>query len=836
MSTPSLSAEVQQALLDAMPAEIALLDATGHITYVNAAWREFGDANGLAVPAHCVGANYLAACAGARGEDATTARAIADLLEGRIESTTLEYACHSDNEERWFLQRGIAFGTREGRRVLVMHVDITERYRAARQLARMSLETERRERMLNTMLASITDLTYATDAQGNLLYANPGALGIWDCTLEQARGKNVTDLRYPQEAGAKLNRQIRQVFATGVPVRDEMPITDVDGRERYFEYIFCPALAPDGSVEIMVGAARDTTERKRAEQTLRELNEGLEERVRERTAQLALARAEAEQANAAKSAFLAAMSHEIRTPMSGMLGLLELLDLSPLNEEQRSTLDVARKSGEALKQIIDGILDFSRIEAGSLELNLAPCSIAELMNTISRLHAPVAASKGVELACSVDPSISRLSQCDALRLSQILNNFAGNAVKFTERGRVDIDVRLVQRDAGLEHLEFRVKDTGIGVSPQRMGRLFLPFSQADSKIAGRYGGSGLGLFIARSLAELMGGTVSLDSEVGVGTTLTLAVAFRRCDEDWGCESFSEAQRLRLHVLAASRPPAPSIEDAQAQGSLLLVVDDHPINRVVLLRQLSTLGYAAQAVADGPQALRAWESGRFAAIITDCNMPEMDGFELTRTIREREAEGVRIPIVGCTANAQASSAAACLAAGMDAAVIKPVTLETLCEALDRWVPLPSVRRHPDWAPPETAFEALPAGSAGLIDIALVTAISCGDPEKRAQIVADFRRNNDEDATALRRAVATGDRQKLVGSVHRLRGAAAMLGATYLAQACADLQASATGGDAAALAADLDTFEMEFLRVNNFLDGWLGPASDGRGLGDEGAAMH
>jgi PAS domain S-box-containing protein len=828
MHSGGLPPEIQHAVLDMLPAEVALLDAAGRITYVNAAWREFGAANGQRSSDHCVGSSYLAACADAPGEGATAATAIRDLLEGRVDSASLEYTCHSEAEQRWFLLRGMGFGAGESRTVLVMHVNITDRYRAALELARISMEAERRERMLNTMLGSITDLTYATDAKGRLLYANPQALRLWGCTFEEAQGRNVMQLGYPKEVARRLGGQIQQVFDTGRPVRDEMPFVGADGCERYFEYIFCPALAPDGSVEIMVGASRDTTDRKRAEQALRELNEGLEARVRERTEQLALARAEAERANAAKSAFLAAMSHEIRTPMSGMLGLLELLDLTQLDEDQHSTLVVARKSGEALKQIIDGILDFSRIEAGSLELNPAPCLLSEVVDMVSRLHATVAASKSVVLCAQVDPAISPLLQCDALRLGQILNNFTGNAVKFTERGRVDIDVKLVRRDAGLEHLRFQVKDTGIGVPPERIKRLFVPFSQADSTIAGQYGGSGLGLFIARSLASLMGGTVSLASEVGVGTTLTLEVAFPICEAGRASEMSSEALRRRLHEMVAARPPTPTVADAQAQGSLLLVVDDHPINRMVLVRQLSTLGYAAEAAADGLQALRAWESGRYAAIITDCNMPRMDGFQLARAIREREARGeggrARIPIVGCTANAQASAEAACLAAGMDAAVIKPVSLDALCRTLDRWMPLPTVRPRPDWAPPNAALDEPPAGCAGLLDFAKIASLSQGDAAKRMQILDDFRRNNDEDAAALQRAFAEGDRPQLARSAHRLRGAAAMLGADYLAQACAELQKTALASTAAELEADLETVDVELQRLNHVLERWVGPAPE------------
>ncbi|QJW85324.1 hypothetical protein HK414_23895 [Ramlibacter terrae] len=331
--------------------------------------------------------------------------------------------------------------------------------------------------------------------------------------------------------------------------------------------------------------------------------------MRERTAELAVARDEAEKANRAKSTFPATMSHEIRTPMTGLLGLMELLDLSHLDNEQRSTLRVARESGEALKAIIDGILDFSKIEANSLELDPAPASLRALVAGIGRLHAPVASSKNVLLTTFVDPTIGDPLRFDALRLGQILNNFVGNAIKFTEQGTITVAAELVQRAGGKELLRVWVRDTGVGIEPDRVDRLFQPFAQAHANTSSRYGGTGLGLFIARRLAELMQGKVELTSRPGMGTTITLTVAFDVCEEGSTPERFSEATRERLNDLVAARPPAPTVEQAEAEGTLLLVVDDHPINRMVLMRQVSIPGYAAESAPDGVHALKA---GRAAA--------------------------------------------------------------------------------------------------------------------------------------------------------------------------------------------------------------------------------
>lgn len=404
----------------------------------------------------------------------------------------------------------------------------------------------------------------------------------------------------------------------------------------------------------------------------------------------------ADLANRAKSTFLATMSHEIRTPMNGMFGMLELLGLSKLDDEQRNKLQLVRESGKSLLRIIDDILDFSRIEAGKLELRPEITSIKQLIDDTLNIYSGIGSSKGLRLESSVDPKISPALLVDPLRLRQILNNFVNNAVKFTAQGSIELSARLIERKEGKDLVQFSVKDTGIGISPDNQALLFHPFSQGDGETTRRYGGTGLGLTICRRLAVLMGGTVEMESELGSGTTMTLKLLLPIADSKFMPKKDLESAINQAASKAQLLRAAPSVADAQSAGSLALLVDDNETNRNLLMRQIHALGYAVESAIDGIDALDKWKSGRFGIIFTDCNMPEMDGYELARTIRQlEEANGrKRTPIIACTANALSGEAETCLAAGMDDYLAKPIELAQLQEKLGRWLSVQKPTTTPD----------------------------------------------------------------------------------------------------------------------------------------------
>lgn len=528
------------------------------------------------------------------------------------------------------------------------------------------------------------------------------------------------------------------------------------------------------------------------------------------------AEAEADAANRAKSLFLAAMSHEIRTPMNGVLGMLELLSLSPLDSEQRNHLQAARESSHSLLRVVNDILDFSKIEAGQLDLNPEAASIPAIVQGVRELFSSAASGKNLLLTVSVDPRISPAVMVDPLRLRQILNNFLSNALKFTTEGSVALSTTLIGHKDGTDSIEFRVTDTGIGISPESQKKLFQPFVQAESDISRRFGGTGLGLAICRRIADLMHGTIDMDSEVGRGTAMRLVVSLPVADSN-AIRTGEDASPITVTMLMG-RPSAPSVEDAAAEGTLIMVVDDHSTNRMMIASQLKLLGYACETVADGRRAFEQWQSGRFGLVLTDCHMPEMDGYELTAAIRRVEGNdgGGHAPIIACTANALESEATACLAAGMDGCLTKPIELRALLDVLDQWLPLRNVRSSAE-AQPALPPAVATADCASLpLDRTKLAELSGGDEQTEREILADFRTTAGDDATALAAALERADRNQITRISHRMKGASRMVGALALAAICERMEAASRADDAAAIAAQSGALRREVERLQEFLD--------------------
>ncbi|CAM3804254.1 Signal transduction histidine kinase [Ectopseudomonas alcaliphila] len=384
-------------------------------------------------------------------------------------------------------------------------------------------------------------------------------------------------------------------------------------------------------------------------------------------AELIQAREESEQANRAKSDFLAMMSHELRTPMNGVLGMLQLLETTSLNDEQNEYAALATESTEHLLKVINDILDFSRIERGALELEAIPFSLLELLQGSVQVFQHSAQQRGLQLLLETQPGLDQLEvRGDPTRIRQILVNLIGNALKFTEEGHIRVETRWQKLDDQVLWFTCAVRDSGIGIDDERLEHMFDAFQQADTSISRRYGGTGLGLPIARTLAERMGGTLRAESQLGTGSVFTLEIPlpFQACNKP---VQSSDKQNL-----------------ASGEGQAVLLVEDNPVNQTVIEAMLRSLGYQVSLVGDGQQAVQNCSRHDYAAILMDCRLPLMDGYEATRQIRQLQ-QCQQVPIIALTANALQGDREACLEAGMNDYLAKPFKRADLQRILLRWLP-------------------------------------------------------------------------------------------------------------------------------------------------------
>ncbi|WP_416425371.1 transporter substrate-binding domain-containing protein [Pseudomonas sp. App30] len=573
---------------------------------------------------------------------------------------------------------------------------------------------------------------YVRDRDGRLLSCNDSYLQTFDARREDVIGKTVEQgVLLDAEQARAYQLDYLQVMAQGEPLLMDRPLRLGERTLSIYHWIL-PYRDSAGQVQGVIGGWIDISERR---QLLDDLSQ---------------AKDQADQANRAKSTFLTTMSHEIRTPMNALIGMLELaLRRAEHNQLDRGAIEVAYGSARDLLALIGDILDVSRIEAGHLELNLARAQPMRLVSDVARVFEGLARDKGLQLLVQVPAGEQPDVTLDPLRFKQVLSNLVSNAIKFTDRGQVTIDLRMDPGPRpGTRQVQVLVSDTGIGIAAADLERLFQPFVQVDPGSRRARSGTGLGLMISKSLGELMGASLTLDSQPGQGTQVRLTLV---------------AEQLPALASAPAPTPAPA---AQLHGLRVLVVDDHPANRLLMTQQLDFLGLSATTADNGEAGLQAALASAFDVLLVDCNMPGMDGYELTRRLRQHEQSHGQHPrvILGYTASAQHQERERCLAAGMDDCLFKPISLTDLSHALETMTV--NARDH-------------------IIDLSQLASLTGGDPAMERRLLEQVRRSCIDDREAL---LAAKGNAALFDLAHRIKGAARIVAASALTQACEALEAA------------------------------------------------
>ena len=543
--------------------------------------------------------------------------------------------------------------------------DITESKRAKEEL-------QESKDYLEKIINSIGDPLFVKNRQHQFVLVNNAFCALSGRSCEELLGKMDYDF-FPEEQVDVFLEKDERVFETGKENVNEETITDSQGVDRTI--ITKKTLYTDISGNrFIVGIIRDITERKWAEEELQKTNRQLKQSIAKANELAGLAG----KANAAKSEFLANMSHEIRTPLNGVIGMTELLLDTDLNSEQEEYAQTINMSGEALLALINDILDFSKIEANKLVMEKREFDLHSVLKYTTDLLARSTQEKGLRLTCQVEPDVPMLLRGDAGRLCQILANLGGNAAKFTNRGNIQIQVSVEKREKRNITLRFSVSDTGIGIPANRLKALFTPFTQADGSTTRKYGGTGLGLAISKQLAQMMNGKIGARSVPGVGSTFWFTARFEKVPDKQAEEEVLDSKVQK----APEACGAPSLPDKVR----ILLVEDNPVNQRVALAMLKKLGIRTDVAANGQEAVQALQTVTYDLVLMDCQMPEMDGFEATRAVRQKEsaASSPSIPIIAMTASAMQADREKCLQAGMSDFIAKPVQQGELAEMLARWL--------------------------------------------------------------------------------------------------------------------------------------------------------
>lgn len=603
------------------------------------------------------------------------------------------------------------------------------------------------QRRFQSLISDYADGILVLDMEGKILLANPNAGALFDSDPKNLVGKAFS----------------RKVSTTGP---EEITIQTVNGREKTVEMRAVQSHW-GGIGMVYLASLRDMSARKTMELELMAMKEA------------------AEAANKAKARFLANMSHEIRTPMNGILGMAELLAATPLNEKQRTYLDLLTVSARSLTDILDDVLDFSTIDAGKLELESVRFSVRPAVESAICVHAALAARKGLSLTWRTDDDVPKEAVGDPGRLRQVIMNLVGNAVKFTESGEVSLRLRLDDQasDPGRVDLRFEVEDTGPGIARSKLKTLFESFTQADNSPTRKHYGTGLGLALCKGLVEGMGGAIQAKSEPGKGSVFSFGVRLGAVE--------TPSQSLAALADTSDRPPAMTI----------LLAEDNLINQLFAIEILEQDGHTVVPVSNGQEALDALAAQKVDAVLMDIQMPEVDGLEATRRIRSGEVKNLprNLPIIAMTAHALKGDRERFLAAGMDGYLSKPVSLEDMRLALNQAVAM----RTP--APEPETDRLMALNEAWLLEKAR------GNRDFLKKLVQVFVDQQPGKVEEMARAARAGDMEALAFMAHTFKGGSATMGAEILKERAFRVEKAAKGKDQSLAITELVRLENDMVKT-------------------------
>jgi PAS domain S-box-containing protein len=683
--------------------------------------------------------------------------------------------------ERALHQAHAQLEQRVDERTKELQKEIAERNQAQHDLA------ERTE-FLNSLIQNSPLATIVVGLGNKLAMCNPAFESLFGRRQADVLGRPIEEIvkADPQESASiteRLTRRDQVHFATQRR-RSDGTILDVE--------LYAVPLVTDGRVVGALAMYQDITERVRAEKAL----------VRAKEA--------AEAASRAKSEFLANMSHEIRTPMNGIIGMTDLALDTDLSPEQREFLSMVQSSAHSLLGVLNDILDFSKIEAGKLDLEPRPFALRQSLGEALKALGFRARQKGLELTWQVDRNVPDDLEGDAGRLKQVLMNLVGNALKFTEKGGVRVEVAHEEASSGTTTLHFRVQDTGIGISREKQALIFEPFTQADSSTTRKYGGTGLGLGISSRLIQMMGGKIWVESELGRGSTFHFTVRAGLWDEKQG-----QKQRDRELKPAPKPYEKGCAASAGEKGLTVLLAEDNTVNRLLAKHLLEKCGHTVLLAENGLEAVRAFEheGKHLDAILMDIQMPEMDGLTATRTIRAQEEKtSHHVPIVALTAHAMKGDREKCMEAGVDDYITKPLHTPDLVAAFSRLrgrkeqtvtndVPPAGFARRPEEQP------------AGGIDWASTLDRLEGDRQLLEEIARLFAEEWPKTKVQLDAALDNRDLKLLEQLAHALKGSAANVGARLVSELAFRLEKLARAGEYEQARGEWQAMKSEAGRVVN-----------------------